>query len=509
MAVTILNTSTGSSPNIGWKVVASVGTRTPTSVSITYTVTCWMISSAGSLRTGHTLVGYIGGNALTFKTSSQSIGAGWSKSLSKSISHSVSAGTTSVTTTFQGVNSYGNAGDLSKRNCSAVSISSASASFSKVTLSAVADNQTKATATVSGMPNVPYATSIKWYLGDSLVNTTSRSASTSTGSYKQLFTGLLPNTSYTLKIIAYGASTSMSTKSATVTTPQETGKLTLSAKSTYIVASLSDMFNEPNYKRTIDFYYKKSTEGAFMLFGSINSQQETASLNITGLVSNMQYDVKAIIKNGTTALKTLEEKIMTTKDISLIPHAEISNISQQLGTRLCTINWLTNKDLAGTVYKIQAKGSTESLWTDIMTLNSIVSPVIITSHIGDDNVSFRITASNEIVVSGGINISDEYMFYVRDDFVWDTEKIKGKTFKLSANEWNRLADYTVSRNRDIGKDVIIPVVRKGDVITAETYNTMKNAISNIFDVDIKDKKRGDVITASDIDALRIAVNKTS
>ena len=77
---------------------------------------------------------------------------------------------------------------------------------------------------------------------------------------------------------------------------------------------------------------------------------------------------------------------------------------------------------------------------------------------------------------------------------------------ITANEWNRLREYAVARNKDLG--IIVDIARVGpdDEISASTYNIMKNAISNVTVIDIADKKRGDVIAAADIDALRVAIN---
>ena len=72
-----------------------------------------------------------------------------------------------------------------------------------------------------------------------------------------------------------------------------------------------------------------------------------------------------------------------------------------------------------------------------------------------------------------------------------------------------MREYAVSRNKDEGRNVDIPIVRTGDPITANTYNIMKNAISLVNDVGVSDKARGDAINAADVDALRIAINKTT
>lgn len=503
---TLLSTTTGSNPNIGWAVYSSVVSRTPTAVTVDYTVKCWMVTSNGYLGTGHTLVGYIGGHALTFKTSSTGISGGWSKSLTKRITHSVSTGATSVGVKFKGVNGYGNAGDLSERTLY-VSFSSASASYGNISFSGEAIDQTKAKATLSGAPNVGYETSIEWYIGDTKVATTKRAASTSTNAYSYTFSGLLPNTTYTLKAIVYGVSTAMSTKTDTITTPNETGVLTVTPKPTYLTADISSMFDEPNYTRQIEVYVKKSADTDYKLFKTVSEQSNIASVNITGLISNVSYDVKVLIKNGTTILKTLTKTgIVTIKDTSLIPTPHIETITQKLGTRECTIAWLTDKSVAGTTYQIQAKADGDTEWTVLGIASDVTSPIMVVSHAGNNNVTFRIAATNEAVASSITNYSDTVVFYVRDDFVWDTDKVKGVPFKISANEWNRLREYVISCNADMGNVVSISMVRAGDIITASTYNNMKNAISNATPINIADKRKGDAISAVDIDALRVAIN---
>lgn len=377
-------------------------------------------------------------------------------------------------------------------------------------MSGSAVDQTKARATVSGMPSVGYGTSIRWYLGDKHIATTSRGAWTSTGSYAQEFTELLPNTAYTLKAVAYGDSTAMTTKTVTVTTPQETGELAVTAQATYLNANVSGMFDAPNYTRSIEVYCKKSSESDYKLFKTANEQGGETSVNITGLISNVKYDIKCLIKNGSTTLRTLSKTgILTLKDTSLIPTPQITEITQRLGTRECTITWLTDKDVAGTRYKIEAKAAGESTWTTLATLASIESPKVVTAHTGNADVAFRISTENADVAASIINYSAELSFYVRDDFVWDTDKVSGKALKITANEWNRLLEYVISRNRELGNAVSIQSVSAGDMITAEAFNTMKNAINQVNATGVLNKARGDAICASEVDALRIAINKTS
>lgn len=507
----IFSTTTSSSPKIGYTVDASAIKRTPTTVTVRYTIRGY-IASSGYLATGHRIVVYIHGASRELKSSSSKwSGNGSGNSVSVDVTFSVSAGTSSVSgVSFSATNTYGNAGDLSARTCNSYSIPSATSYFGSISMSGSALDQTKARATVSGMPNVAYGTSIKWYLNDKLIGTTSRSANTSTGTYSYDFTGLLPNTAYTLKAVVYGDSTAMSTKTATITTPQETGSLAVTAQSTYLAADITGMFDTPNYTRSIEVYYKKSSESDYKLFSTVSEQGTKKTVNITGLISNMEYDVKCLIKNGNTTLRTLTKTgILTLKDTSLIPTPQITEITQRLGTRECTITWLTDKDVAGTRYKIEAKADGESTWTTLAILTSIESPKVVTAHTGNADVTFRISAENADVAASTINYSAELSFYVRDDFVWDTDKVSGKALRITANEWNRLREYVISRNRELGNAVSIQSVSAGDMITAEAFNTMKNAINQVNATGVLDKARGDAICASEVDALRIAINKTS
>ena len=158
---------------------------------------------------------------------------------------------------------------------------------------------------------------------------------------------------------------------------------------------------------------------------------------------------------------------------------------------------------------MQAKPEGDLEWTDLIELSSVQSPIVVVAKAGNINTVFRISSENELVAAGTVNYSDEYEFYVCDDFVWDLPKAKGTPFLITANEWNRLREYAISRNRENGTEVDIKTVRAGDDITAQTYNIMKNAISKVSTVGIADKKRGEIITAADIDALRVAINKTT
>lgn len=508
--------STYGSPYAYYTVAASPYSRTPTTVNLSVTAYGALANSASYLGTGsgYGLVAglYVGGAWHTWTMKSESVK--WSGTTSNAASTAFTVyGLSAATTALTGISfrclrtGSGTAATLVSTGCSNLAISSVAATYGNVALAKGSVSQAVATATLSGLPTaVGYARTIDWYNGNTKVGTTSIASSATASSYTYTYTGLQPNTDYTLKAVICSGSTQLSSKSVVVSTPQETGEISLVPQTTYISAAIEGMFNLPNYTRSIEFYFKKSSDTEYAPATTVYGQGTSVQVNITNLISNVKYDIRAIIKSGNIVLRTLTKTVKTLQDISLVPTAHIENITQELGTRICTMTWIADKSVAGTTYDIQAKAAGENEWTTLKSVTKITSPITVVSHVGNEDVAFRIISVNESVAASTINYSGEYLFYVRDDFLWDIEKVKGQPMIVTANEWNRLRDYALARNMSAGIMVDIPIVRQGEEFTAATYNTMKNAISNVSNVGVADKHRGDCITAYDLDALRVAVN---
>lgn len=511
--------STYGSPYAYYTVDVSVAHRTPAAAELAVTVTARLQHSSSWLGTGrgYGLVAglYVGGSWHTFTIKSESVTWRGTADHVASTRITVSAGVSASSLTgvyfmVDRTSGGGNAARLGQVGLGSISIGSVSAAYGSVKLAAGGMDQTQATLRLSGLPaSAGYARSIKWYNGGSLIGTTSISASSAAVSFSYPLTGLLPNRDYTAKAVVYSGSTKLAEKSVVVSTPQETGALSLSAAATYLAADVSGMFNLPNYERSVEFYIKKSADDDYVLFGTKKAQGMRVDASLTGLISNVKYDVMVRIRNGSTVLKTLNGTMFTEKDTSLLPTARIEGITQRLGTRSCVIEWITDKAVAGTTYTVQAKADGDSGWTALKTLTSVDSPVVVTARAGNTDTEFRISSVNDLVVAGVVNYSNVFELYVRDDFVWDFPKTEGQPLVITAGEWNRLREYAVSRNRGLGNTVSVPLVKPGDAVTASLYNIMKNAISQVNAVGIDDKARGDIITAADIDSLRVAINKTA
>ena len=507
--------STNGSPYAFYTVDCTASSRKPTSVKLKFTVTARLqyYNSWIGTGTGYGLTAgvYVDGEWHNFTLKSES--TSWSGTTEHTASITITVDTTAGATSISGmqfrVNTTGSGfsgAKLSATKLSNISIASVTAKYANVSLKSSATTQAQSKITLSGMPkSVGFATTVEWYRGSKLLAETDISANSTTTTYSKTYISLLPDSDYTAKTVIKSGSTTLKTVTCNISTPGETGALTLTAASTYITAKVTGMFNDPNYTRTVEFYYKKSTTGSYTKFSSVKGQGTSVTDEISGLISNVEYDVQALVKDGSKTLKTLEKSITTAKDTSLIPTARISSITQKLGTRECTITWLVDKSVAGTVYTVQMKTGSGA-WNTLATLEATTSPVVVTANAGNVDAVFRITSVNDSVASGVTNYSNEYEFYVRDDFEWDTPKTAGQPLVISANEWNRLRAYAIARNTENGTTVTITTVKTGDPISAAIYNEMKQAISNVSEVDVQDKSPGDPIKASEIDALRVAIN---
>ena len=512
-SVTKTYTNTSEQPNVTYKTTVKLTRVSATKIKISVSCDTRLGGPEDWLGTGHKLVGHIWfdgkDHTWTIKKSTSSwSGSAWHENSGNSWTIDAGPEVTSDSFQLKFVNTYDTAGDIGWQKSFSVDVDSgvsyATDDHSGVEITGEADSQANATVELSSIPSsVGYTRVICWYNGDEYVGYTPVTGT----SHSTTFTGLMPNTTYklTAKIMVGSIDGSViATKTVSITTPQETGSLSLVPQSTYITAEISEMFNEPNYDRSIEVYVKRPDASAYTLATTVTSQSETASANIKNLISGAEYDVQVLIKNGSTTLKTLTGRTETLEDTSLIPTGILENVHQQLGTRNCYVYWDVDKLVAGTIYEIQAKPEGKA-WETIATLDEVQEATMVTLEYGNVDVAFRVKTTNPSVAEDLANYSNIFYFYVRDDFLWDIEKVAGVS-TITANEWNRLREYAIARNNALGNTVNIPVVRQGEAVTAQTYNTMKNAISLVTLIDVADKRRGDAITAADIDALRVAIN---
>lgn len=517
--------------------------RTPVEVTLKCKVTAnlqysnsWLGTGAGY---GLTAGIYLNGDWYNWTLKSES--TKWSgttkHSASREITIPASAATSSLSVKFR-VKRTGSAdpASLSETTCNAMSITKVSDQYSGVDLTGSASSQESIKITLSDIPSkVGYQRVICWYKGSTLVHVTTLVSSSTVTSISWTFNGLHPSTTYTLKAVIKNydeTGTTLASRSVSVKTKDETGSLTLSCGANYITASVSGMYDGPSYDRKVEIYYKKSSASSYTLWKTLSSTGTSTKTTITGLISNTKYDVQIRIKDGSSTLKTLT-KTITTKELASfyvieeaniatdiktwmdvnsadplykVPEPFIESVVQEFGTKNCNVEWGTDRSVSGTTYRIQAKVEGGS-WITVKTLTTVTSPVTVTAPESEKTVHFRVLSKTSSL-SAKNKVSGSVSLYIQGLFKWDTEKVAGHPFIITAEEWNRLGKYVAARYKSLkGVTINIPAVKAGDLITAEVYNTMKDHITaGISEVAVGDKKPGDAILAADIDALRVAAN---
>lgn len=98
-----------------------------------------------------------------------------------------------------------------------------------------------------------------------------------------------------------------------------------------------------------------------------------------------------------------------------------------------------------------------------------------------------------------------------EPFSWDTPKTSGKTFNVTASEWNRLIDkitevYTYLGWADYQDTYPITKVKKGGIFYAERFNEVREAIGNLYSTGLKTKYSGNIIYADDLNQLVTSLN---
>lgn len=506
------------SPYAYYTVTATEKSRTPTKVVLTVKVTAWLENSTSYLGTGDGMglvAGlYSGGewHEFTLKSENTKWSGTTKHTVTKDITVDQGASVGSITPSFrvQRSDSGKTASSLKSTTCKTMSITDVAEEHADATLSAIVDSQEMIVATLKGLKMADYKRVIMWYRGSTYLSATTVNANAIASEYTGKFVNLLPSTTYTLKAVIRSGSTTgtiLATKTISKTTPAETGALNLIAYPTYANVRISGMYPSPSYTRNIEVYYKKATEDTYKLWKTLSTQTASISTNITGLSPLTKYDIKAVIKNGSTSLKTLTSSLTTRENVDLVPMPIIENIIQTIGTLDCSIEWTTDQQTAGTTYTVQYKASDSDTWTDADVLSEVISPHVVVSGLEDQYVDFRILAACPSV-SDNVNESEVFTLYVLGSFEWDYPKTAGSPFIITADEWNRLADYIEAKSPAIGVDIaVLTRVRTGDPITADIFNEYKNAIEVFTTTGVIDKRSGDSFTGAEIDALRIAVNE--
>lgn len=404
--------------------------------------------------------------------------------------------------------------------CSASGTIKLAAKFStEGKLSAGSATENSLVATLSGLPaKVGFERSVDWYykLGTSSsyikFKETTIASTSKTTSFSVTKTGLLSSRPYNFKAAIRTDKKSIANKTVTGTTAATTLKIIVSMGNTFgkLTAVVKDKIG---FDRSISWYYKKSGEKEYVLSSTTNITANEGATNYTktfsGLLSNVEYQFKIVVKTGNTLLKQLEVKGTTVRDENLIPLPVLYNVLQKPGNKEVYVYWDSPAHVIGTEYKVQYQQKDSSSWNNAEILRNIDGGSIIQIPGGSAEYAFRIAAVNSIAV-GVERYSEVISAYIYDDFEWDTAKISGQPFILTAVEWNRLLDWIRAMLVKYGIDTDLyelDYVQNGDTVMSAHYNIAAAAIHDMNEAVIPAASVGDSISALSLNLLRDGLNQ--
>ena len=370
-------------------------------------------------------------------------------------------------------------------------------------LNAGAATESSLQVTLSGLPpKVGFERKVDWYykLGTSssyikFKETTIASTSKST-SFSETKTGLLSSRPYNFKAEIKTDKKAITSKTATATTAATTLKTVLSMGNTY--GNLTAIKGNIGFLRVISWYYRKSGEKEYVLSDTTKIAENETATNYTktfsGLLSNVKYEFKIVVKTGNTLLKQVEVTGVTVKDETLVPLPVLYNVLQKPAKKNVYLYWDSPAHVTGTVYKVQYQQKGSSSWNNAEILEDFEGGSIIRIPGKSAEYAFRIAAVNSIA-AGVERYSEVISAYIYDDFEWDSEKASGLPFLLTATEWNRLIDWidAMLTKYEINTDLYqLEHVQSGDAVMAASYNTAAEAIQQISGAVIPDVSVGDV-----------------
>lgn len=374
--------------------------------------------------------------------------------------------------------------------------------------------------TLSGLiTGVSYMRKIKWYYkaaSDSnytlfdKVSSVAQSASSSA----VVIDTLASSTSYSFKAeICDSSDRVLGTKTATATTKETVASISVESVTSASVKILVNNLVNVAYARNFEWLYKDKNEVDYMKFDESSMPATDTSGQITKVFKPLTpatyYDFKVHIKKDNLVMKVLTISARTALDNSLVPDTEIEKIEQSIGETVVRVYWDAPAHELGTYYKVQYSTDDENFVDigSVMTEPPTSGYTSITLPKLDEEYYIQIMSYFEIEGEIASKFSESKSVYTFSVLTWDTPKVKGQPFNLSANEWNKIVN--AAKERLEREDVVVeeftfdPAVA-GKKVTAVQFNQLLKAINVFNPHDIEDVYEGSAITA---DLLNLVIGK--
>lgn len=419
-------------------------------------------------------------------------------------SSSVGASTSSVSKTISGLisgiqydfaaNIYDGSTYITQKT-TYTTLSTASMSLSVSALEA------SATMSISGLINVGYNRTLKYYYrlsGGSWISAGEVTAYTSTTGTTKVISQLTSGQLYEFKAELWYSTYLLKSVLVSKSIAAMTGSISASSN-TYstINATLSGLYTATGYDRTAKWYYKKSADSTYILAGTttIEAGNSTENYIYENLKALTKYNLKCEVYRGSTLLKTFT-KTLSTIEVSEVAIPEIISLESVVNTKNISIEWIAPDDRPEMTYHIEEyQGGS---WVELDT-SDYVSPLTIEVATGNITTTLRIKGTSSD--SSAESYSNEMEIYVWENFDWDSAKTAGEECIITAHEWNILTAFVNS----IASTTLDYVGINTD-ITATVFNALVDALKSATTVNISAKSINDNITATDLAELKNRVN---
>jgi len=349
--------------------------------------------------------------------------------------------------------------------------------------------------------------------------TTNISANATTSSFMKSFIKLLPGVSYDYRVIIVRTSSNLELfdKVTTIKQRSAAGAAFLSAKTeTSIRLNVGSLYPKPGYDRELHWYFRlhNATKPAAWSVPTISKGITTihiadvpvSAYTFTGLTVGKSYDFLCkVMAQGVSICSLGFNDILMAETFNNLPVPHIIGMVQPPYTNLIRMYWFADYPSPNTRFQTYIQGTPDvavgSLMTGLPGQYTEFEALVTGTNV------FKIVATHLSVP--GSAVSEAYSFNIQESvFAFDINYIPGSAI-ITAGEWNRflswayaklVADQTVFAEEQ--EDAFAMILIKGDVVTSEHFNIIKNALGSAM----PDKEDGEPLLASDYNQLETDLN---
>lgn len=367
---------------------------------------------------------------------------------------------------------------------------------------------------------VSYVRKIKWFYRTSTESKYTQfeeetTLSQSASSAAMHIDTLASSTTYSIKAEIYDSSDRLLGSKTTIVTTRETvAEISFSSVTSASIKVVVSGMSRASYARTFEWWFKRQTDNDFVRFDAtqLPATDETGTTNkvIKPLIAKTWYDFKVRIMKGSAVMKELTISARTALDNEIVPDTEISELYEEVGSKVLKVHWDAPEHEKGFFYRVQYSVD-DDVYED---LGEVLSEPPADGYTAvelpelDKLYYIRVHSYYELDGELASKYSEPVTVWMYARFSWDTEKVQGQQFKLTAAEWNKLIKAINTRltNEDITLENECTPALADKPVTALQFNQVCNAISTFNEVGITEQVVGNSITADMLNTLVSKVN---